>query len=335
MAATMKDIAKQTGLGLATISKYMNGGTVRQKNRVLIEKAIQDLDFTVNEFARSLKTSRSRTIGVLIPELSNGFITSIITVIEDILRQNGYGIIVCDSRSSPKLQEEAVGFLLGKRVDGIIMMPIGADSGCLSPVFLKEIPVVLIDRPLDDTDGRTGSVLVENSSISKQSTQHLLENGHRKIGLIAGPKDVFTSKQRLEGYRKALEEKRIPFEQRHVVYGGYTIEGGYEAMNSLLLQAPDITAVFVTNYEMTIGAMLAVNEKGIQLPQELSFIGFDNQELARIVKPNLTIVEQPIREIGEKAAQQLLEQLQKKAPPQQIVLNARLQMGESVKNIQE
>ena len=117
----MKDIANKTGLGLATISKYLNGGSVREKNRLAIEKAIAELDFTVNEFARSLKTSKSKTIGVLIPELSNVFITSVITVLEDILRQNGYGIIVCDSRTDEERQKDAIEFLLSKMVDGIVI----------------------------------------------------------------------------------------------------------------------------------------------------------------------------------------------------------------------
>ena len=124
----MKDIANRTGLGLATISKYLNGGTVREQNRIAIEKAIGELDFTVNEFARSLKTSRSKTIGVLIPELSNVFITSVITALEDILRQNGYGIIVCDSRTDLGREKDAVEFLMSKMVDGIVMMPAGGNG---------------------------------------------------------------------------------------------------------------------------------------------------------------------------------------------------------------
>lgn len=331
MAATIKDIAKRTGLGLATISKYLNGGTVREKNKIIIDQAIQELGFTVNGFARSLKTSRSRTIGVLIPELSNGFITSIITVLEDILQRNGYGIIVCDSRTDAKRQQEAIGFLLEKMVDGLVIMPTGNDGACLLPALEKKVPVVLIDRQLTGVAGEFGSVLIDNYQISKQCIEYLLESHHQKIGIIAGPKEVSTSLQRLAGYREALAEKGVPFEERFVVFGGYTIEGGYEAFHSLLKQAPDLSAIFVTNYEMTLGAMLAINERGIRIPDELSFIGFDNLELARLVKPKLTIVEQPIAQMGEKAAQLLLEQLLKEKAPRKIVLDATLRMGDSIK----
>ena len=123
------------------------------------------------------------------------------------------------------------------------------------------------------------------------------------------------------------------YEEKLVVYGGYTMEGGHEAMNTLLDRNPELTGVFVSNYEMTVGAMLALNERGLQFPRELSLIGFDNFELARVVKPRLTIAEQPIEEIGRKAAQLLLEQLQEKKPPRRVVLDARLRLGDSVRRI--
>ena len=123
------------------------------------------------------------------------------------------------------------------------------------------------------------------------------------------------------------------YEEKLVVYGGYTMEGGHEAMNTLLDRNPELTGVFVSNYEVTVGAMLALNERGLQFPRELSLIGFDNFELARVVKPRLTIAEQPIEEIGRKAAQLLLEQLQEKKPPRRVVLDARLRLGDSVRRI--
>ncbi len=329
----MKDIANRTGLGLATISKYLNGGTVREKNRIAIERAIGELDFTVNEFARSLKTSKSKTIGVLIPELSNVFITSVITALEDLLRQNGYGIIVCDSRTDAGREKDAVEFLMSKMVDGIVMMPAGSDGDCLKPALEKKLPVVLVDRTIAGLEGRTGEVTVDNYRIARDCAECFLEKGHRKVGMIAGPKEISTSVQRLSGFWDAFTESGIPYEERLVAYGGYTIEGGYKAMNALLEQSPEITGVFVSNYEMTVGAMLAINERGLQIPNELSLIGFDNLELARVVKPRLTIAEQPIDEIGEKAARLLLEQLGEASPPRRVLLEARLRPGESVRDL--
>ncbi len=133
MSATVKDIARETGLGLATISKYLNGGNVRPKNKKLIDDAIKALHFVPNEFARSLRTRQSRTIGVLIPELSNAFITSIITTMEDLLRKQDYAVIVCDCRTDPQMEKEAVSFLMHKRVDGLINMPTDQTGAHLAP----------------------------------------------------------------------------------------------------------------------------------------------------------------------------------------------------------
>lgn len=332
MAATMKDIARRTGLGLATISKYLNGGNVREKNRIAIEEAIQELDFTVNEFARSLKTSKSKTVGVLIPELNNTFITSIITVLEDRLRQRGYGILVCDSRTDPERQSEAAAFLLNKRVDGLIVMPTGSSGAFLSPALERGVPVVLVDRTLPELDSRAGSVTVNNREIAAASTRRLLACGHREIGIIAGPKEVSTARARLAGYQDAMREGGCPAPGRLTEHGDYTIEGGYAAMERLLLHNPELTAVFIANYEMTVGAMLAINERGIAIPDALSLIGFDNLELARVVRPPLTIVEQPLSQMGKTAAALLLEQLDG-APPRSVVLEARLCPGQSVREL--
>lgn len=333
MAATIKDIAKRTGLGLATISKYLNGGNVKEKNRIAIEDAIKSLDFTVNEFARGLKTSRSKIIGVVIPELSNVFITSIITVVEDILRGHGYGVIVCDCRTDEKLEREAVQFLVGKMVDAIINMPVCQSGEHLSPAFEKGLPVLLIDRMVD-TAGKVSAVLVDNVAASKAATLHLIENGHERIGIVLGPQKIFTSRQRLIGFEQAYATSKLAPHIPLVRYSDYTVQGGYEAVKSLLSSQIGMTAVFVTNYEMTLGAVIAINELGIKIPSELSLIGFDNLHLSQIVSPKLTIVTQPLLQIGEYAAKIILEQLsEKEAGSQEIILTAELQEGQSVGKI--
>lgn len=331
MASTIKDIAKQTGLGLATISKYLNGGNVKEKNRIAIEDAIKTLDFTVNEFARGLKTSRSKIIGVVIPELSNVFITSIITVVEDILRGHGYGVIVCDCRTDEKLERDAVQFLIGKMVDGIINMPVCQSGSHLAPAIEKGLPILLIDRMIDKLRGKVSAILVDNVAASKTATLHLLERGHKKIGIILGPKEIFTSRQRLLGFEQAYAERGFAPDTPLVRYSDYTVQGGYEAIKSLLSPQNEMTAVFITNYEMTLGAVIAINELGIKILYELSLIGFDNLQLSQIVSPKLTIVTQPLSQIGESAANIILAQLSgEETGSQEIILTAGLQIGQSV-----
>ena len=308
MAATMKDIARQTGLGLATISSYFNGGNVREKNRIKIEAAIEELHYEVNEVARGLKTNATRTIGVVIPELNNTFCAEIITGMEDVLRSHGYATIVCDCRTDRKLEQEAVEFLIRRRVDGIINMPVDEEGKHLRKFQKTGKPIVLIDRRIQGIS--CDSVLVDNRKAAEDAVQCFIKNGHRNIGIIGGPEGFFTAQERLSGYSKALKEAGIPIRGSLIFHGDYTIQGGVRGLEELVRSNPDMTAVFVTNYEMTMGAMIGVNELGIKIPEQLSMIGFDNLQFARACNPKLTIVSQPTDGIAREVARIMLEHLE-------------------------
>ena len=306
----MKDIARLTGLGLATISSYFNGGNVREKNRVKIEKAIEELHYEVNEVARGLKTNATKTIGVVIPELNNIFCAEIITGMEDILRSHGYATIVCDCRTDKKLEQEAVEFLIRRRVDGIINMPVDETGAHMKRFQKTGKPIVLIDRKIQGIP--CDSVLVDNKKAAEDAMQLFIEKGHRKIGIIGGPEGIFTAEERLDGYYTSLKKAGIPIKNSLVYRGDYTIQGGVKGLEELVRENPDMTAVFVTNYEMTMGAMIGVNELGIQIPEQLSMIGFDNLQFARACRPKLTIVSQPTDRIAKEIARIILEHLEKK-----------------------
>ena len=285
MAATMKDIARKTGLGLATISSYFNGGNVR-----------------------GLKTNATKTIGVVIPELNNTFCAEIITGMEDVLRSHGYATIVCDCRTDKELECEAVEFLIRRRVDGIINMPVDEEGNHLRKFQKTGKPIVLIDRKIQGIS--CDSVLVDNRKAAEDAVQCFIKKGHRNIGIIGGPEGIFTAQERLAGYSKALNEAGIPIRDSLIFHGDYTIQGGVRGLEKLVRDNPDMTAVFVTNYEMTMGAMIGVNELGIQIPQQLSLIGFDNLQFARACNPKLTIVSQPTDGIAREVARIMLEHLE-------------------------
>ena len=330
--ATIKDVAKETGLGLATISKYINGGNVREKNKIAIDGAIEKLGFTANAFARGLKTGKSHTIGVVIPELGNIFITTIITAMADVLREKGYGVIVCDCRTDEILEGEMVRFLLEKRVDGIVNMPVSKDGDYMQPAIEGGIPVVLLDRMINELIGNVSAVLVDNVSASSAAVKLLLDAGHKDIGIILGPQDIFTSQQRLLGYNQMLIQNAIQPNDSYVIYSDYSVQGGYESMKQLL-ECSKMTAVFSTNYEMTLGAIIALNEQGIQVPEQISFVGFDNMQISQVVQPKLTVVSQPLKEIGEQAAEILLSKLlgeADKVTPQIITLSTEIAKGKSI-----
>ena len=306
MGATMKDIARETGLGLATISSYLNGGNVREKNRVKIEEAIEKLHFEVNEVARGTKT-----IGIILPELNNIFFSEIITAAEDLLRSHGYATMICDCRSDVKREEEAAEFLLHRRVDGLIMMPTGAEKKVLNKFRKSRRPVVLIDRRMENGD--CDCVLVDNEGAAQNAVKRLMKKGHKKIGMITGPDNVYTARERQRGYELAMQESsKARKDIKLLADGNYTIAGGAKAMRKLYEDNPDMTAVFISNYEMTVGAMMEINDLGIKVPEQLSVIGFDNMDFARAVVPRLTIVTQPTEEIGQAAANLLLSRLEDK-----------------------
>lgn len=333
MAATMKDIAQKTGLGLATISKYFNDGKVRPNNRLLIENAVKELHFIPNGVARSLRTNRSRSIGIVIPELSNTFITSIISSVEDILRSHDYSVIVCDCRSNSQLEKEAVLFLVHKRIDGLINMPTDMTGAHLSDALASGTPIVLVDRLISPMPECVSAVVVDNVAAAQQGTQYLLDHGHRRIGLILGTQGLYTTEKRYEGYLNALRTTGVPLNRANIQYGDYTIHGGYTA-TKLLMSLPDMpSSIFVTNYEMTLGTILALNEMHINIPQDLSLFGFDKLDLFGTVYPHLATIRQPHQEIAQSAADQIMSLMSKKQGPAMnnvITLNAQLCPGETV-----
>lgn len=332
MASTLKDLARETGLGLATLSKYFNGGAVREKNRVLIEAAVKKLHYVPNEVARSLKTKHSRVIGVVIPELSNAFITSIISSMEDILRKKDYAVIVCDCRSDPKREKDAVDFLLHRRVDGLINMATDMSGAHLKSALAANIPILLIDRIIDSLRGRVSAVVIDNAHAASQAVRKLISLGHRRIGIVLGIPNLYTTNQRLNGYLNVLREAGIPPEEEYIRYGDYTMDGSYQAVQELLQLKRRPTALFVTNFEMTLGAMLALQHYNIRVPEDLSVIGFDKLELFGEIFPNLTLIRQPQVGIGREAANLMLDLLGNRDNPTHriVTLSTELTEGTSV-----
>lgn len=321
MAITIKDLAKETGLGSATISAYLNGVPVRSYNKEKIEQAIKKLGYIRNEYARGLKTHESRTIGVLIPELSNIFATSIISEMEEMLREKGYGIIVCDCRTDLNLEQESLRFLLSKMVDGLIIMPISTDSKALKLALDNNVPITVLDR-MTDSD-KVSHIVINNREISSQAVNNLIERGLRRIALITGDMEVYTAKERRMGYQEALEAVGC-YDESLVYNGGLSVEGGYQATKRMLKECKDIEAVFVTNYEMSVGSMIAMTEEGKLVGNEIEFIGFDNVEMSKVFTPKLATVNQPLKEIGQMAARTITSMIAGE-PARNVVLKASIE----------
>ena len=308
--ATIKDVAKYTGLSIATISKYLNGGNVLEENRTAIENAIQLLDYKVNQMARSLKTNRTNTIGILIPLLSSAFFSRIVTAIDEALYSRGYNCFVCGYDFNVETEKQKLSFMLESNVDGIILVPEGltpADIEEFKPLASHNVPLVLIDRFIKGFQCDT--VLTDNMNACYFAVEQLIIARHKRIGIIVGPENVSTSVERTMGYRRVHEDYSLPIDEMLIKEGDYTIESGYRMFLELLDMPQPPTAVFVTNYDMMLGAVTAAHERGINVPTDIDFIGFDNIELSRIINPPFSIVMQPMEKMGQTAAELMLERI--------------------------
>lgn len=330
--ATVKDIAERAGLGMATVSKYLNGGRVREQNRAAIEKAIRELGYQGGPRVRLPKPSCSSTVGVVIPELNNLYATTIVQTLEDELHKADYNVLVCDCRSSREREAELVRFLLGKTVDGLVCLPTDMEGASLAPVLEKGLPVLLLDRMVPDLQGRASGILVDNLRAVQQATAHLLDQGHRRIGLLLGIPRIHTTEQQLLGYQLALRQRLLDIDEDLVRFTDCTVRGGYEAAQELL-RIPDVTALVASSDCLTLGALHAVGDRGLRLPDQLSFVGFDQTPLFQACLPKLTLVEQPLQRIGQLAAQSLLAQMSVRPERRTYsveVLSTRLVLGETV-----
>ncbi len=330
MAATIRDIRNQTGLSLATISKYLNGKNVLPENREKIEAAIKDLHYEVNEIARGLVTNKTNTVGMIVYDIESMFSSVLIRHIGDFLRKEGYALLVCDSRMDEKIEAANVRFLLNKKVDGIIIIPVSRKEDFLLPAKEKKVPVVLMDRSFEVSD--FDCVRIDNRMAGYRATNHLLSYGHKKIAIIASRVE-YTGWERYRGFLEAMEQAGLEVPQEYRRIGVHTIEFGHESMQKLLELEDRPTAVFMTNYETSLGAVMAVNESPYDCPEDISMMGFDDLILSHVVKPRLCMVVQPMKEICEQTVALMLEQIAQpeERPPIEFSMGTTMRAGNSIK----
>lgn len=309
MSVTVIDVAKKAGVSVGTVSRYLNGYKLREANRKVIESAIQELGFRKSMLGTALRKQRSMTVGVIIGSLTDIYATSIVKALEAELWRRKYGIILCDCEADTQKQRQKLTFLKERQVDGLVLFPFGWE-GCV-PEFraLKDegTPLVLVDGEMP---GLTlDRVSVDNKNASFRATEKFIHLGHTDIAIITGQENESNARERLRGYTDALQTYGLPLRPEWIKHGDYTYGSGYRAALELLRRRARPSALFVANYGMTIGAMMAVNELNVNIPEDLSFIGFDHFEMFDIIKPPLTVIEQPTDKLGKAAAQLLLKRL--------------------------
>ncbi len=309
MAVTVKDVAAIAGVSTATVSRVINNEEgIRPATRERVQKAIKKSGYKVNAIARSLKTSRSGTVGLITPEFTNDFFMNIAQGVEEYLEGHGYTLIISSSNESVAGEKRRAALLAEKSVEGVIVIP-STGKGSHFKVLSKDgIPVAFADRSTEDFPADT--VMVDNRKGSCDAVSYLIKQGFRKIAFIGGSPDLSNAKERLEGYLKALEEHGIEADPDLVLTGNFHVDSGYLLMERLMQSNTPPDHVFIANYFMHAGAVKYLVAHGYKPLHSPGISSFDDMGLSSILGYTSVTVSQPMREIGKQAARLLLNRIQ-------------------------
>jgi LacI family transcriptional regulator len=303
--ATIQDIADLANVSKATVSRVLNNSSlVTTQKRIAVEDAMNELNFQPNVMAQSLAGGRSMTIGVLTQNFGSPFYDSVSQGVIDGLSDTGYSPIFADGQWKQNTEREVIGTLVGRKVDGLIL--IGGDVPVSKLNELRDqLPTIVVARELDDWENQC--IHVDNVDAGYRATKHLIDFGHREIALIHGIRNHPDAVQRFEGYSKALADAGIELNSNLVYSGDFSAQSGVLAVNSLLAQSTHFSAVFAANDMVAFGARLALHRHGIRVPEDVSIIGFDDQAEAAFMTPPLTTMRQPAVEMGVASAAALVK----------------------------
>ncbi|MER6850904.1 LacI family DNA-binding transcriptional regulator [Streptomyces flaveolus] len=311
--ATMADVARCAGVSVATVSHVLNDTRpVLPHTRQAVLDAIEELGYTPNTLARSLVTSRTRSLGLAVSAISNPYFTEILQGVEAEALEHGYSLLIADPHDDPGHELTVVRLLHERRVDGMIIAP-SADPGALVAYLTRHrVPAVFLDRVVDTPESggpHFDQVCAESAGPTTGLVGHLAGLGHRRIGLVAGRPGFSTTRERITGYRDGLTAAGLPHDERLVVHGDSDAAGGERATAALLSLAEPPTALVTANNAMTIAALRALRDRGLSVPGDLALCCFDDFAWADLFAPRLTAVAQPSRDIGARAVRLLLERL--------------------------
>jgi len=325
----IKDVAKLAEVSTTIVSYVINKTRfVSEKTRTKVLEVINELDYHPNIVARSLRSRKTGTVGLIICDLRNPFFSEVLQGIEAYLGKKRYSLIVTDTDYNIDKEKKSAEMFYSKQADGIIIVPGGNANEHVKFLIEQNIPVVLLDKRVQGLN--TDVVLVNNVEGSKQLVEHLINLGHERIGIIAGPLSSTTGKERLEGYLKVLREHSIPEDKDLIKIGDFKKQSGYLLTLELLSLAIPPTAIFACNNLMGLGAMEALKERKIHIPEEIGLVIFDDLPWFRYVSPPLTVVAQPSFRLGEIAGELLFEQMRKRRKRRkEAVLEVELRLRES------
>jgi len=298
LTVTIYDVAREAGVSMATVSRVVNNNpNVKPQTRKKVFEAIEKLGYRPNAVARGLASKKTTTVGVVIPDISNSIFAEVARGIEDIANMYHYNIILCNADKKKDKEIRVINTLLEKQVDGLLFMGGVVTDEHIRAFQTSTVPIVLCGTTVDN--GEIPSVDIDHEAAAYDAVNMLIEEGHRRIGMISGTlQDPATGYARYNGYRRALENAGIPVREELVRLGNYRYESGAEAMSYFLGLAERPTAIFAATDEMAIGAIHAIQDHGLKVPDDVSVISIDNIRMASMVRPQLTTVAQPMYDIG-------------------------------------
>ncbi len=313
---------------MATVSRALNGsGYVRHELKQRIVDTARELDYQPNFLARGLTSKHSYTIGLVLPDITNPFFPAVARGVEDVAHRNGYNVVLCNTDGDARKEADYLKVLRSKQVDGVIFTTSQSSTRHVKHLIELGIPVVLADRRMKlECD----FVAVDNVEGAYMAARHLIALGHRRIGFITGPQDVATGSERIAGYRKAMEEAGLEIDDGLILKGDYRQHSGYQGAKSLLRKSEPPTAIFACNDLMAIGVLMALEEEGLRVPDDMAVVGYDDTLLASVCRPRLTSVAQPKYEIGAIACEMLLNRIKvRDKPREQTILRPQLIIRDS------
>jgi LacI family transcriptional regulator len=304
---TIRDVARLANVSISTASGVINGKpTVKEALRLRVIAAMEALDYHPDTVARSLKVRRTKTIGIVVPEITNPFYPEIIQGMEDVANQSGYSVMFCDSGEDRDLEHAHLSMLFSRRVDGVLIAP--ADPyGARDRLTRQRIPFVLFDRVPRGFPGP--GVIIDNFEASRNAARYLIGLGHERNAVVAWLPNLPAMVDRVDGFRQALQEQHLPISEEYFRWVDFSLESAYQCGLELMRLPEPPTAIFCCNNRMTLGVMRALGGLGIPCPELVSVLGFDDFDWAANITPRLTTVAQPTYEMGRQAMQLLMQKM--------------------------
>jgi LacI family transcriptional regulator len=329
MPVTMLDIAKGLNVSVVTVSKVLrNKGKISAATRKRVLQRAKELNYQTNWIARSLVTRRTFTIGLLLPDFTHPFFAEIAKAVAETVRPHGYHVILSYFEENPELERNEADSLMARQVDGLIAASAQSNADLFEGILERKVPLVLIDRQISGV--QASFVGVDNEAIGKLATNHLIAQGCTRIAHLRGPK-IGIAAARMAGYRHALQKHNLTIAPRYVVGARYVDSSGYSAMRKLLQADPIPDGVFCYNDPVAIGAIRAICEAGLRIPQDIKVVGAGNVHYSDVLAVPLTTVDQGTVQTGKQAAELLMEQIgaKRRPRPRKILIAPRLVVRQS------